>query len=152
MSECYAVVIPADPKAAVPDTAEALRVRLAEIVRTDRTRIKDYGKLQFIDCGEAFERVNCPVCAASLAMELWHDWMDEDWHGAEGFHLHRHATPCCGESVTLNDLAYVQPQGFARWFVSAHDTTHGPLSDAETRALSEIAGLPLRAIHQRYRT
>jgi hypothetical protein len=150
MSESYAVVIPVDPKAALPETAEAVREALARIVGTDRSRVKDYGKLQFIDCGESFETLACPACAASIGMDVWSGWMDEDWHGEDGFRLHRHPTPCCNESVTLNDLVYFRPQGFARWFVSAYDTTHGPLTEDETRALSKVAGMPLRAIYQHY--
>ncbi len=150
MSESYAVVIPADPKAAMPETAEAVREALERIVGSDRSRIKDYGKLQFIDCGGNFESLACPACADKIELDVWSGWMDEDWHGKEGFHLHRHATPCCGEGVTLNDLIYFLPQGFARWFVSAYDTAHGPLTDAETRTLSELAGMPLRAIYQHY--
>lgn len=150
MSESYCVIIPADPKSALPETAETVRATLEQIVGTDRSRVKDYGKLQFIDCGGNFESLACPHCATSIEMDVWNNWMDEDWHGQDGFHLHSHTTPCCGESLTLNDLIYLQPQGFARWFVSAYDTMHGPLTEDETRALSNIAGLPLRAIYQNY--
>ncbi|MEK6217502.1 MAG: hypothetical protein N2B03_09850, partial [Boseongicola sp.] len=60
MSDRFLVVVPADPAAALPDTANALRDALAILAGTDEARVKDYGKLKFIDCGENFESVSCP--------------------------------------------------------------------------------------------
>ncbi|MBT8412874.1 MAG: hypothetical protein KJO30_00980 [Boseongicola sp.] len=150
MSDHFLVVIPEDPKAEQPDTARALRAALAKLADTDEVRIKDYGKLQFIDCGEAFEGIGCPSCGAEISTEQWHQWMDEDWHGEDGFHLHRHETPCCQHDINLNALSYKPQQGFARWFVSARNEGRGPLTANELRALQEVAGIPLRAIAQMY--
>ena len=150
MSDHFLVVIPADPKADLPETAAALRDALAELAGTDEARVKDYGKLQFIDCGENAERIRCPNCGAEIPAEQWQTWMDEDWHGEEGFHLHRHDTPCCAAAVTLNMLVYEWPQGFARWFVGARNNNRGPLIDKDIRQLEAIAGLPLKGIAQAY--
>ena len=150
MSDHFLVVIPADPKADLPDTAPALRDELARIAGTDEARIKDYGKLQFIDCGENYERIGCPICGKDITIAQWHEWMDEDWHGEEGFHLHSHVTPCCETKLTLNDLVYEWPQGFARWFVGARNPGRGPLTPDEVAALEAVAGLRLRAIAQMY--
>jgi len=150
MSDHFLVVIPADPKAALPETAPALRDALAELAETNEARLKEYGKLQFIDCGEAFEGIACPACRATVSTEQWQAWMSEDWHGEDGFHLHRHEAPCCGFEVTLNALTYAPHQGFARWLVGARNNGRGPLSSGELAALEEIAGLPLRAIAQMY--
>ena len=150
MSEHFLVVIPADPDADLPDTAPALRDALADMAGTTEARVKDYGKLQFIDCGENFEKIACPLCSAPVNVEVWQSWMDEDWHGEEGFHLHRHTLPCCGDETTLNDLVYHFPQGFSRWFVSARNANRGPLTGEELAQLEKIAGFPLRAIAQMY--
>ena len=150
MSDHFLVVIPVDPKAALPDNAQDLRSALAEMAETDEARVKDYGKLQFIDAGENFERVACPVCAAEISKDVWRDWMDGDWHGEEGFHLHSHVTSCCQEDVTLNQLVYHFPQGFARWFVSARNSGRGPLTSEELSRLEAVAGLRLKAIQQMY--
>lgn len=150
MSEHFLVVIPADPKAELPATADIVRAALGAIAGTDETRVKDYGKLQFIDCGENFRQVSCPHCKSEISIEAWRGWMDEDWHGEEGFHLHRHATLCCGKDVTVNSLDYDFPQGFARWMISARNTNRGPLTDAELKRLTDIAGIGLRAIAQMY--
>lgn len=150
MSDQFLVVIPADPKADLPESAEAIRDALARIAGTDEARVKDYGKLQFIDCGQNFERIFCPDCRAEITFPQWRAWMDEDWHGEEGFHLHRHETDCCAASVTLNTLVYQWPQGFARWFVGARNKGRGPLSEDELAALEAVAGMPLRAVSQMY--
>lgn len=150
MSDHFLVVIPADPKALLPETAPALRDALASLAGTKEVRIKDYGKLQFIDCGENFERILCPACRTEISVEQWHIWMDEDWHGEDGFHLHRHKTPCCRRETNLNDLVYEWPQGFARWFVSARNTGRAALTASEVSRLSEVAGIQLKTIRQMY--
>ncbi len=150
MSDHFLVVIPADPKSGLPDTAEDVRAALSRIAGSREARVKDYGKLKFIDAGQNFERITCPACAAAITVATWHGWMDEDWHGEDGFHLHLHQTPCCGAETTLNDLVYHSPQGFARWFVSARNPNRGPLTAKEIAELEEIASLKLRAIAQRY--
>ncbi len=150
MSDHFLVVIPRDPNAELPDTAEAVRKAMAELPETGETRVKDYGKLQFIDAGENYERIRCPNCGHTFTIPEWHAWMDADWHGEDGFHLHRHEAPCCGHEMTLNDLVYEWPQGFARWFVSARNIGRGPLTEDEVKILEAVAGLPLKAIAQMY--
>ena len=150
MSDRFLVVIPSNPKADLPAAADELRAALSEIAGASETRVKDYGKLQFIDCGEDFQSASCPHCNAEIAMETWHTWMEEDWHGEEGFHLHRHKTSCCGQDINLNEIIYDLPQGFARWMASARNTGRGPLTEAELKRLEAVARLPLRALAQTY--
>lgn len=150
MPDHFLVVIPKDPTTELPVDAEALRVALAKLAETGEARVKIYGKLQFIDCGKAFENIACSSCGATITVEQWHKWMDEDWQGEDGFHLHWHHTPCCQHEINLNTLIYTPPQGFARWFVSARNLGRGPLTAEEVTALEKVAGLPLRAIAQFY--
>ena len=150
MSDHFLVVIPAEPNTPLPETAESIRDLLGRIIGTEETRVKDYGKLQFIDCGENFERISCPRCACVITIDQWHDWMEEDWHGEEGFHLHTHETPCCKTSLTLNELIYEWPQGFARWLIAARNEGRGPLTPEELARLEAVAGHKLTAITQMY--
>ncbi len=150
MAEAFLVVIPADPAAELPDTAEALRDALARLAGTDEARVKDYGKLQFIDAGVNAKGMRCPACGHDIDPQTWQSWMEADWHGADGFYLHRHEAPCCGHHATLNELSYEAPQGFARWFVSARNHGRDVLSEAELRGLERVAGMPLKAIAQHY--
>lgn len=150
MSDHFLVVIPADPHTGLPESAEDLRKALAKLAGATESAVKDYGKLQFIDAGENAERIGCPACGHTFTIPEWHAWMDADWHGEDGFHLHSHASPCCGTGMTLNDLVYEWPQGFARWFVSARNEGRGPLSADEVAQLEQVAGLRLKAIAQMY--
>ena len=103
MSDHFLVVIPANPAADLPDSANALRDALAALAGGDEARVKDYGKLQFIDCGENFESIVCPACQSALTLKWWQARMDDDWHSEDGFHLHAHTLPCCNVEATLND-------------------------------------------------
>ncbi|MEL7149368.1 MAG: hypothetical protein AAGK71_01475 [Pseudomonadota bacterium] len=150
MSDRFLVVIPADPHAEMPATANALRDALENLADTDEARLKDYGKLQFIDAGKLAESVTCPKCSHGLPAEEWRNWMNRDWHAEDGFHLHEIEVPCCGEKMTLNDLSYDAPQGFARWIVSARVMERGLLNGEELKHLEKLAGIPLTAIAQEY--
>ena len=150
MSDRFLVVIPADPNAVLPATANVLRDALQNLSDTDEARLKDYGKLQFIDAGELAKSVTCPSCSHNLTAEEWRNWMHQDWQGEDGFHLHETEAPCCGQKMTLAELSYDAPQGFARWIVSARVIERGPLNDEELEHLEELAGIPLTAIAQEY--
>lgn len=150
MSDHFLVVIPADPKATLPSTAEDIRKALAEITGSTESRVKDYGRIQFIDCGENFERISCPACGAEASVDWWGHQMDHCWDDENGFDLHAHAMPCCGTPMSLDKLNYEWPQGFARWMVSARNTGRGPLTSDELMRLDDVAGIKLMAIAQMY--
>lgn len=150
MADHFLALLPADPHAPLPDAANALRDALAQMLGTNEARVKDYGKLQFIDCGQNFRAVHCPACKAEIPVPTWHDWMEQDWHGTEGFHLHKHTAPCCGTDVTLNTVTYDAPQGFAHWFVSARLSKPQALTNTQNCQLEQIAGFPLKPILQHY--
>lgn len=150
MSAHFLVVIPQDPKASLPEGALALRDSLALMAGTDEARVKDFQRLQFIDCGENFERVLCPKCREELSTAWWGKQMDNCWDEDRGFKLHAHAMPCCGAAIALDGLVYEPSQGFASWFVSARNPGRKALTDTEMRELEAIAGLKLIAISQMY--
>lgn len=150
MSDHFLVVIPADPKAELPPTAEDIRAALAEIAGTTESRVKHYGRIQFIDCGENFERILCSACEAEASVDWWGHQMDHCWDDETGFDLHAHAMPCCGAMLSLDKLKYERRQGFARWMISARNSTRGPLSADEISQLEAVAGLKLVGIAQAY--
>lgn len=153
MSDHFLVVIPADPKAPLPDDGgEALCAALREIAESDECRVKSYeDRVQFIDAGENFESVSCPACRTTLETEWWGDQMNHCWNDEKRrFHLHPHSLPCCGASRDLSELVYEWPQGFATWFVSARNEGRGPLTGDELARLETIAGQKLTAIAQMY--
>lgn len=150
MSESFLVVIPADPFAPLPKNANQVQTLLADFADTDEARTKDCGKLQFIDCGENFESIHCPVCNVMIDIPQWHEWMDEDWDKEDGFLLSDHTTLCCAKTITLDAPIYRSAQGFARWFISARAGNRGGLSGDEIARLEAVATIPLRAITQQY--
>ena len=150
MSAQFLVVIPQDPNAPLPEKQNVLRDALAEMAGSGEARAKNFERLQFIDCGENFERIRCPECLAELSTDWWGQQMDHCWDDETGFDLHAHALPCCGAPMALDRLKYEPAQGFASWFVSARNPGRGPLTDAEVAQLETIAGVKLRAISQMY--
>lgn len=151
MSDHFVVVIPSDLSAPLPDTAEALRATLQGFAGGDASKVKDYGKLQFIDCGDTPCRIGCPHCNADIPQTVWHGWMAENWHAEDGFRLHNHPAPCCNSPITLATLTYEPKQGFATWMISARAAAGRTLSSDEMEELQSLAGMELVAINQIYR-
>ncbi|MEM9425610.1 MAG: hypothetical protein AAGA06_02815 [Pseudomonadota bacterium] len=151
MSEHFTVVIPSDPSAPLPDTAEVLRAALQRLAGGDASRVKDYRKLQFIDCGDTPCRIGCPHCDADVPQTVWQAWMTENWHAEDGFHLHSHPAPCCKSPITLTTLIYEPKQGFATWMISARSAAGRTLTSGEMEELQGLAGIKLTAINQIYR-
>src|SRR5262245_6682895 len=119
MSDNWIALIPEDPQF-VPEAANQNRARdrFAEIApEADEIEIKVSENVEFFDCGANLERICCPSCRSEISDEWWQDCMDQDYDG--GFKLAKYAVPCCGVSVTLNELDYDWPQGFGRFALDA---------------------------------
>ena len=146
-------VIPTDPSW-VPGEDAAVRARrvLAELIPDARAVTeRRYDEITFIDQGRAFEEVRCPVCGRILEISWWHDRMDEAYQSA--FTELTARTPCCGSTVSLNELDYRDPAGFARFAVVADewDVTRSELLSAQELArLGEALGHPVRQVHAVY--
>jgi hypothetical protein len=55
-------------------------------------------------------------------------------------------TPCCSVAISLNELTYDWPAGFAQFELSVHDPNRGWLSDQEMSQLADALGQPVRQI------
>jgi hypothetical protein len=103
--------------------------------------------VRFVDCGDNFETVRCPRCGAdvgewwTLAMEAAHDQQFADL---------RATTPCCGTTVSLNDLAYSWPAGFARYTLEVPNPGVGSLPKPIHQRLEQVLGGRLREIWAHY--
>jgi hypothetical protein len=146
MSDNWIIVIPENPEF-VPDKAtqqkaagylHSIAPKADEITST----VSDH--IEFADCGGNFEGVSCPSCCAAIEIEVWQDWMDEDYDG-EGFVLRSHVMPCCGTGHTVHELRYEAAQGFRRFEVSAMNPNI-ELSDAQRKGFEEILGCLVRVI------
>jgi hypothetical protein len=100
--------------------------------------------VRFVDCGANFENVRCPRCGSdlgewwTLAMEAAHEHKFRDL---------RATMPCCAARLSLNDLAYSWPMGFARFTLEAINPTIGVELPARLqRRLEAVLGCRLRVI------
>lgn len=65
----------------------------------------------FVDCGSNLERIVCPKCGTELSFNWWSKAMGR--LNESEFILLETKLPCCGKIISLNDLKYYFPCGFA---------------------------------------
>jgi hypothetical protein len=150
MSDDYILVIPRDPRY-VPTLPVQRRVveLLAQLAPgAEDITAETSEEIRFFDCGENFERIGCPKCAGEIDLEWWHARMDADAQEG-GFRLARYSLPCCGASVTLNDLEYDWPQAFGRFLWEVRNPDIGELTRAIRAELEVAADAPLVFVRQR---
>jgi len=148
MSDNWITLIPDNPRF-VPDLIKQAqaRERFAEIApAADSVEIKVCQKVEFFDCGGNFERILCPSCRLEIPVRWWQLRMEQDY--SDGFMLGEFRTPCCTKPVTLNDLIYEWPQGFARFALDAMNPRFGMLDEKYKEELERILGTNLRVIYQ----
>lgn len=149
MSDNWITLIPKDPQH-VPDSVRRVRARnrFAEIAPdSDQIEIKVSDQIAFFDCGSNFERVCCSSCGAEVLSEWWQERMDRDYSDG-GFQLIQFAMPCCHAKLTLDDLSYEWPQGFARFALDAMNPSIGKLNEEYKIEFEEILATRLRVIYQ----
>lgn len=97
----------------------------------------------FVDAGANVERVACPRCANEFAEAWWLAAMDRAAVG--GFVDLAVELPCCGGPVSLADLHYAWPQGFARFVLEVRNPGRA-LAAEQLAQLGAILGCDLRVI------
>ena len=73
--------------------------------------------------------------------------MDDDYVDG-GFTLGCYPTPCCGVKLSLDQLCYEWPQGFARFAIAVMNPNIGKINDNQKVEFEEILGVSLRVIYQ----
>ena len=101
----------------------------------------------FVDQGGLFETVSCPACGVEWTTPWWQDAMDESYRSH--FRNLLVTAPCCGTPVSLNELRYDRPAGFARFVLRAEAPWHD-LTEEQQAAISAVLGCRLRKIWARY--
>ena len=111
--------IPTDPSF-VPDRADQDQALLqltalfplAESIQCHTTR-----DTEFIDCGGNFiADIQCSICHTSVEIDWWLQMIDNAYKTTH-FQDLLVVMPCCGQNLSLNDLEYESPVGFARFVV-----------------------------------
>jgi hypothetical protein len=153
MSDNILKLIPTDPEY-VPsqDKIESAKKLIASFFpKADEVSINIYDGIAFIDPGGNFEKVSCPQCNTDLI----------DWWSKEAMNITRKdpkqkyfdnlmiTTPCCKTNLSINDLKYDWPAGFARFNMEIRNP-NTTLSDNEVADFEKTIGTTIRKIMAHY--
>lgn len=115
MADLVVTVIPPDPGKVPSDAERALALALLRQRVPQAAGIREAltPEPRFVDAGENFHDVFCPACGRHVELDDWQEAMTR----AQSASYERldASFPCCRATVSLNDLRYDWPQGFAKW-------------------------------------
>ena len=117
MSDNWLKFIPVDPSwQPTPDAADQAAELLASMAPDGEISVDFMEKIELFHPYGNWSGVECPSCGADA--EGW--WGDAVSRAAElDFTKLEVTTPCCGSTVSLNDLHYVWPTAFGRFVLEA---------------------------------
>jgi hypothetical protein len=150
MSDNFLLLIPERPTWVPSASAREAAVRLLQqaLPLADDVSSAVTDEVRFVDCGANFESVRCPRCGTdlgewwTLAMEVAHEHKFRDLVAT---------TPCCAARLSLNDLVYSWPMGFARYTLEALNPVIGTeLPGRLQPRLEKLLGCRLRVIWAHY--
>lgn len=144
----YLILIPTDPTY-VPseEQAEAGADALEALLpRADEVSYDMFDDVRFIDGGEAFEAITCPLCGKD-AQAWWEAAMDQ---AAESeFEDLTVVATCCGGTTTLNALKYQPAAAFARFTLVATNSRVETLAPEALAPVEAALGCAVRVVRQR---
>lgn len=149
MSDSFLRLIPIDPKY-VPNqqaqsVAEELLLSLGQW--NEEISSKCYEEIIFVDQGENFERIVCPLCKTELDINWWQEAMSE---ASENKFMNLEISlPCCKQRSSLNELEYLWPAGFSRFVIEARNPK-SELNATDFESLEKILNCKLRKIIANY--
>lgn len=112
MSDYIVKITPRDPfyKISAP-LLQKSKDFLEANMQCDSIEIRCYMTPIFVDCGSNLESIVCPNCHSELPFDWWGEAMDNA--SESEFTSLETELPCCGKTVSLNDLDYYFPCRFA---------------------------------------
>lgn len=100
----------------------------------------------FVDCGGNLEEIICPGCGSTIDFDWWGGMVEEKCQeNVSDLFVYM---PCCQKKISLNDLQYDMPCGFASAEIDIEDDID--LSDDDLAELNSIAGETLCVIKAHY--
>jgi hypothetical protein len=149
MSDDFLRLIPTDPQCTAGDRQlrEASALLASFLPQAQEVTFEIKEQVSFIDPGQNLERIFCPRCGHQVDMGWWADQMDAAYE--TGFSDLSVKMPCCGATVSLNDLQYDWPAGFARFVLEARNPREH-LNQEKLESLEAILGCKLRRILAHY--
>ena len=147
MSDTVLYLIPIDPFFEPSlDAATQTAAGLRNILGRDDVTVEYEDSVSFFDPGGNWSGVDCPVCGADI--EAW--WSEVvDAACADGFASLEVSTQCCGSLVSLNNLRYRWPAGFAKFALKVWNPGAAEIRQEELQGLSGLLGVELKQIWQR---
>ncbi len=145
MSTNWLKLIPTNPQY-VPDPSASEQARnlfTSYLPKAREIHIEVYEHVEFINPISNLERISCPSCAQKLDFVWWGYAMDAAFKTR--FADLQVTTPCCKSTVSLNDLHYEWPAGFARFVLEA-ESPGGDLNSAQIETLENVLDCTLRKI------
>jgi hypothetical protein len=108
-----------------------------------------YDRPTVIDPGMYLERITCPRCGAEIALAWLGDLIRADGASFDSLDAQ---VPCCDTVVSLTDVHFEDPIGFARFQVSAMNGTRAKyeLDTEELIQVADLLGHPVMQILARY--
>ena len=145
MTDHFLILIPTHPQyIPQPEHAQAANDYLLSILPEADDIVWVWSDtVEFVDPGNNFERIICPVCGTELAMSDWQAMMDAAFNNQ--FEDLNVTMPCCGAHGSLNDLHYEWPAGFARFTLEALNP-NADLDDQQLHTVEAMLGCSLRKI------
>lgn len=145
MSDYVLRLIPEQPDfVPSPGIIEKLKQTVAALsLDADEMVSKLENNVVFVDAGENWGKVICPVCKELLTDEWWSQAMGSAWETKFSNLLAQAA--CCNSTVSLNDLGYEWQVGFARFILEVRNPKK-TLADTDQAILEEVIGCKLKRI------
>ena len=145
MSDNWLKFIPTAPNYRPPlPAAETAKALLASFVPdADEVVFTFSDTVEFVHNGGNWEGVKCPACGAD-AEPWWTDAMNTA--NKTRFSKLEVTAACCGASVSLNELDYPWPVGFAKFVLEAMNPNCNDLTAEQIRQISDCLGCEVRRI------
>lgn len=129
-------------------SARAAVLALQKCVKAEEISFFQSGQVEFFDCGSALNHISCPRCGAAVPLDWWQQKMDEHYK-SDHFFVLEEDMPCCSKTVSLNDLRYEAPCGFASLRFTVRDPEEAVGQEA-VECLSERFGILFRTVEAVY--
>ena len=133
MSENYLIFIPTTPEYVPGLLAQekACEMVASSLPLADEVICQVTAEMRFIGGGDNLEKITCPHCTSEIDMDWWIKAVDESYDSSQFKNLEIMA-PCCDNRISLNELHYELPAGFARFSLEARN----PVQDVNQNTIN----------------
>ncbi len=149
MSDNILKIIATSPSYIPTEDTDQKLMALIKILlpHTERISIKRSKTIQFIDSGSNLENIICPNCNKKLDEVWWKEALDKSYQNL--FSELDVIVPCCKSKLSLNELKYELPVGFAQFSVEILNP-NSDISNEELQKIEEILDTKTRIIWAHY--